>query len=368
LVDKNSGKPVIKFMSKHFIFIILVFTTCLFVFWTATASAQFDFARNEPDGARYFGGPRLGKRQTQIWRTGVIIEPGAAISHALITIPVPMQWKEQRIINVNEEKMDANLASHIEYRQSPHPAHGGAMEMRLQLGNMELTKPLEIVVAFELENYELLPPDNPSQYVIPKQVPPEIKQYLQASPKIESNESVFKGMYNEITKGRNTDWEKVEALYAFVQNNVKYDNAAWKRPAKGALAVTKMPRGQWTGDCKDMSCLFVALCRAGKIPARIVRVPEHCYAEFYLELKQEGRKNTRNTPPSFWFPCQVSGTYAFGGIPERRVILQKGDSFPFADKPGRTLFMEECFQGALEPGSPPLSNPRWVHNAELKQQ
>jgi hypothetical protein len=349
-------------MPKYFIF-----TVFLLLFWSATTSAQFDFAQNEPDGARYIGGPRLGKSQTQIWRSGLIIEPGSTISHALITLPVPMQWKEQRIISVNEEKINANLASRIEYRRSPHPANGGAMEMRLQLDYTRLTQPLEIVVAFELENYELLPPDNPSQYVIPKQVPQEVKQYLQASPKIESNESIFKGMYNEITKGRSTDWDKVEALYSFVQNNVKYDHTAFNRPAKGALSVTKMPRGQWTADCKDMSCLFVALCRAGKIPARIVRVPEHCYAEFYLELKQEGRKNPRETPQGFWFPCQVAGTYAFGGIPERRVILQKGDSFPFADKSGRTLFMEECFQGALEPGSPPLSEPRWIHNTEAKQ-
>jgi len=344
----------------------IVLHSILLLFWTATASAQFDFAQNEPDGTRYTGGPRQGKSQTQIWRAGIVIEPGAAISHALITLPVPMEWKEQRIISINEEKMNANLASLIEYRRSPHPVYGGAMEMRLQLDSIRITQPLEIVVVFELENYELLPPDNPSQYILPKRVPQEIKPYLQATPKIESNESVFKGMYSEITKDRKTDWDKVEALYSFVQNNVKYDNTAWTRPAKGALSVTKQPRGLWTADCKDMCCLFVALCRAGKIPARIVRVPEHCYAEFYLELKQEGRRNPREAPQGFWFPCQVAGTYAFGGIPERRVILQKGDSFPFADKPGRTLFMEECFQGALEPGSP-QPNPRWVHNSVLQQ-
>ena len=346
-------------MSKH---IISAFISLLFL--ALTASAQFDFAQSEPDGSRYIGGPRLGKSQNQIWRAGIIIEPGSAIESALITIPVPMEWREQRIISVSEESMGAQLASRIEYR----PLQGGAMEMRLHLGQIRPTQPLEIVVAVELQNYELLPPENPSQYVIPSRVPPEIRQYLGPSPTIESNESIFRGLYNDITKGLKTDWDKVEALYSFVRNNVKYDNAAWSRPAKGALSVVKMPKGQWTADCKDMSCLFVALCRAGKIPARIVRVPEHCYAEFYLELKPEGRTNNRGIPPGFWFPCQVSGTYAFGGIPEKRVILQKGDSFPNvgANNPmARTLFLKECFQGVLTPGAPEPPH-RFVHEAVLR--
>ena len=340
-----------------------LFPTLAVLLWTATASAQFDFRKNEPDGEKYIGGPRLGKSQTQIYRAGVIIEPGAAMENILIAIPVPMEWKEQRILNINEERMDADLASRIEYLN----IGTGAKVMRLQLRSLIPTKPVEVVVAFELLNYELLPPENPDQYVIPTQsrVPREFKQYLQPSPPIESNESVFSRMFTEITKDRKTDWDKVEALYSFVQNNVKYDDQGWRRPAKGALAVTKMPRGEWTGDCKDMSCLFVALCRAGKIPARIVRVPEHCYAEFYLELKQEGRTRD-NRPMGFWFPCQVSGTYSFGGIPEKRVILQKGDSFPKPDNPRvKELFPSEHFQGSLVPGSP-QPRPRWVREVDVK--
>jgi hypothetical protein len=29
----------------------------------------------------------------------------------------------------------------------------------------------------------------------------------------------------------------------------------------------------------------------------------------------------------FWFPCQSAGDRSFGGIPETRYILQKGDNF-----------------------------------------
>jgi hypothetical protein len=96
-----------------------------------------------------------------------------------------------------------------------------------------------------------------------------------------------------------------------------------------------------------------------------VRVPEHCYAEFYLEMKQEGRPRNNN-PAGFWFPCQVSGTYAFGGIPEKRVILQKGDSFPDPDNPRRrALFSKPVFEGSQILGSP-RPNPRWIQEAVVK--
>jgi len=357
IADKNSeDDSEEKTMLKHST--LAIFSLLL---WTVTASAQFDFARIESDGTRYTGGPRLGESQTQIYRAGIIIEPGVAMESTQITIPVPMEWKEQRIISINEERMSANVASRIEYRN----VGGGAMAMHIQLWNVRPTMPLEIVVAFELQNFELIPPENPHRYVIPRRVPAEIRQYLQPSPTIESNNARFARLFAEITKDRRTDWDKVEAIYSFVQNNVRYDDDGWRRPARGALALISMPQGEWTADCKDMSNLFVALCRAGKIPARIVRVPEHCYAEFYLELPQDSR--ARNSQPvGFWFPAQVAGSYSFGGIPERRVILQKGDSFPDPDNPRRrTLWFQEVFEGVLVPGSPEPRF-RWVRDVVVK--
>ena len=352
--------------------IISAFLSLLFL--TATAFAQFDFGRNEPDGSRYIGGPRLGESKTQIWQAGIIIPPGTAIDSMQFGVPVPLNWYEQRLISVNESRMPANLASRIQ--KITHDA--GAMEMRLQLARVSPAQPMEIVVEFELQNYALLPPDNPSQYSIPRpgQVPPAVRQYLLATPSIESTHPIFRTMYQEITRDRNTDWDKVEALYSFVQNNVQYNDVAWKNDVQGALALVRQPKGEWTADCKDMTCLFVALCRAGGIPARVVRVPGHCYAEFYLEMRQSPQLGNRPPgnlprgafPPGFWFPCQVAGDYAFGGIPEQRVILQKGDSFPDfeADNPrARTIWLREYFIVTPVPGMPP-PRVRWVREVVEK--
>jgi hypothetical protein len=317
------------------------------------------------------GGPKRGNSQRQIWRAGVIIEPGSQIEEAKVTLPVPMDWFEQEVVKINEEKTDAALSSNIRYKI----VNNGAKEMILTLGRMRPHRKVEVVVDFELLNYELLPPDNTEDYVIPKRTSNGLQPYLKESPTIECNKLQFTKMFNEITKEKTTDWDKVESLYTFVQNNVQYDEYAKNQPAKGAWAVINMPEGAWAGDCKDMSCLFVALCRAGKIPARIVRLPEHCYAEFYLELKPElttsdsaGHSTPKPaTPSGFWFPCQVAGSYSFGGIPEQQPILQKGDSFPDPDKSpkGKTLFLKECFEGALKAGSPPPKF-RWIHEVKAK--
>ncbi|MBO5438747.1 MAG: transglutaminase domain-containing protein, partial [Thermoguttaceae bacterium] len=51
---------------------------------------------------------------------------------------------------------------------------------------------------------------------------------------------------------------------------------------------------------------------------RTVWVPEHCFAEFYLE---------NENGDGFWFPCQPAGDKAFGEMPFQYIILQKGDNF-----------------------------------------
>ena len=326
-----------------------------FFLWSVSfASAQFQF---EAAGARPsvttvdVSGPRLGAvPQSQIWVTGVRIEAGSQAENVYIGIPIPIDWPEQKVVAVREVKMDAALTRKIAYKR----VDAGAKELVLQVDKLRPGRPFEVIVEIELLNYELLPPDNPDNYVIPKKIPREIDQYVKKSPLIESDNKRFLAMFNEITKDKPTDWEKVEAIYSYVQRNVDYDDTTKAKLAKGALAVISDPPGQWKGDCKDMSCLFVAICRAGKIPARLVRVPEHCYAEFYLE--PTGKPKGAKEPAGFWFPCQVAGSYSFGGIPERQPILQKGDSYPDHDsdnRKARYIFLKEYCEASVPVGSAP---------------
>jgi transglutaminase-like putative cysteine protease len=107
------------------------------------------------------------------------------------------------------------------------------------------------------------------------------------------------------------DWERVEAIYDYVIDHVKYEEGAQDKSSVQALKDGK-------GDCHGISALFVAMCRTAKVPARMVWVDGHQYAEFYLEDEAgEGH----------WYPVQSAGSRSFGEMPAPKVILQKGDNF-----------------------------------------
>ncbi len=98
-----------------------------------------------------------------------------------------------------------------------------------------------------------------------------------------------------------------------------------------------------SGDCQNISALFVALCRTAGVPARIVWVHEHNYAEFCL-VDPQGKPH--------WFPCESSGTRAFGEMPLARTILQKGDNFRVPERPRIKLrYASDYLIGLPVPGS-----------------
>ena len=94
-------------------------------------------------------------------------------------------------------------------------------------------------------------------------------------------------------------------------------------PDKGAIDALRDEQA----DCQGRSMLFIALCRANKIPARMVWVDGHAYPEFYLE-DAEGK--------GYWFPCESAGTRAFGEMPLRADDPAKGRQLPRARAAQRT--------------------------------
>jgi hypothetical protein len=107
------------------------------------------------------------------------------------------------------------------------------------------------------------------------------------------------------------DWQRVESIYDYVIDHVKYEEGAQDKSSVQALKDGK-------ADCHGISALFVAMCRTAKVPARMVWVDGHQYAEFYLE-DEAGKGH--------WYPVQSAGTRSFGEMPMPKVILQKGDNF-----------------------------------------
>ncbi|MCA9236547.1 MAG: hypothetical protein KDA44_13820 [Planctomycetales bacterium] len=131
-----------------------------------------------------------------------------------------------------------------------------------------------------------------------------------------------------------TAWQRVEALYDYAIDHVEYEEGVDKS------SVQVLQDG--VGDCQAIGALFVAMCRTAKIPARLVWVHEHQYAEFYLTDAQGN---------GYWFPVETAGTPAFGEMRIARVILQKGDNFRVPERRGERLrYASDYLTGLPTPG------------------
>jgi transglutaminase-like putative cysteine protease len=262
------------------------------------ASAQFQ--EGDP------GGAKVGESRTQRWRAGVIVTASTGPCTRLVGyVPIPTDWPEQRVKVVEE---DVSTHAKISYRTVDNTVKLMVISISLLPAGQEA----KALVTLEITRSTILPPDDTDGYALAelKQLDRATRAYLAPSPLIESRDAKIRKLAKQIGVDEAVAWDRIEAIYDWVRENVEYRNG----PIKGALAALK----DGTGDCEELTSLFIAICRAANIPARTVWVPGHCYPEFYL-LDAEGKGH--------WFPCQAAGTRAFGGIPELRPVLSKGDNF-----------------------------------------
>jgi hypothetical protein len=275
--------------------------------------------------------PRLGQPVTQRYRLGCIVKAAAGPCKGIVVnTPVPMDWPEQRVKIVSQES--SRHVGSVKYAVR----EGGVKQLVFDVPNLPAGAEASVILIVEVTRHPLEPPKETAGLLLPARPSRDIAAYLTESPYIESKNAKIAATAKEIVEGRESAWEKVEAIYDWVRDHVEYEERDTKQLGiQGAFEA--MRRGK--GDCEDMTSLFIALCRANKIPARTVWVPNHCYPEFYL-ADGEGKGH--------WFPCQAAGDRAFGGIPETRFVLQKGDNFKDPVRPRqRTRYMETSLKALV---------------------
>ncbi len=288
------------------------------------------------DGKR---GPILGKAISHKYRAGMIFaaRPGGGCTNVFGSAPVPMEFPEQKVRTLEE---DFPRVARVDYRNLKE---GGARQMIFKMRELKSGQQVEATALFEVTRYPLLPPSEPEIYKIPKSLSREIKRYLKDGLYIESNSKTVRAVVKEALQNvaeDASDWDKIAAFLSYVRENVQYKEVLIDKPMRGALAAVKAREG----DCEDMSALFIAMCRSYDVPARLVRVPGHCWAEFYLvDDEKEG----------YWFPAQVAGTEPLGSMQDTRVILQKGDNFHLPETPDEeSLYVKELFTGNVKENAP----------------
>jgi hypothetical protein len=112
------------------------------------------------------------------------------------------------------------------------------------------------------------------------------KKYTQPEELVQSNNPELVSKAQDITRGESSTLKKASKICDFVIRHVHYSSQDEERGAMWALENK-------TGDCSEYSYLFVALCRAVGIPARIqvgfafsstseTIEDGHMWAEYYL--------------------------------------------------------------------------------------
>lgn len=264
------------------------------------ASAQFKKEQKDPDGAK------LAESQVQKLKCGVSLTAGGADCFKIVaTTPVPVEWPEQEVKIVEE---DISSGAKIAYQTYD----AGVKLMVVTVPRLQAGQELHAILTLEIRRSAILPPEKTDRYRLPdvNKLDMKLRPYLGASPMIETRHPKVIAQAKKIAPDEKNAWAKVEAYYDWVRDHVKYKAG----PLRGALFALN----EAEGDCEEMTSLFIAFCRINNIPARTVHVSGHCYPEFYL-VDEAGKGH--------WFPCQISGSRAFGGMPDVRPIIEKGDNF-----------------------------------------
>jgi len=302
-------------MPVRFLFAALMLSTVS----AAPLSAQF----REPGGD--LGSETLGETKVQQWQVGIIVNAaGGPCTGVVGYTAFPIEWPEQQVEIVKEDLSPEAKVSYV-------AVDDGAKVMVVRIRYLRAGETAQALTTLQIRRSTIVAPKNTDQYVLPdlRKLDRKLRVYLGPSPMIESTDRRIRSLAGQIGADKEKAWAKVEAIYDWVRTNVKYENG----DMKGALAALR----DGTGDCEELTSLFIAICRAADVPARTVWVPGHCYPEFYLE-DAEGKGH--------WFPCQAAGTRDFGGIPETRPILQKGDNFrPPWNRRDRKRYMANTITG-----------------------
>lgn len=301
---------------------------CL-VFWTycigCAVSSCAETAPEPTEPTIESLGVRIDQPVTKGWQVGLRIDASGGTCHNILcTVPVPMEWTEQTVKIVAKD-VSPNI-SQVSYRT----LEGGVRQMLVKIDRLNQGTKAHALVTFEVTTNTILPPKDTSLFKIPdrRQVPKDVQRYLKVGSHVEVKHPLIRKANAEAIKEDASDWDQVKAIYDHVRAKVKY----LQGPLKGGVQALR----DGHGDCESMTCLFLAMCRAHRVPARMVWVVDHAYPEFFLV---DGKGN------GYWFPCQVAGTEAFGAMPDARPILQKGEDFVVPEQKGKQHYVSEYLAG-----------------------
>lgn len=137
-------------------------------------------------------------------------------------------------------------------------------------------------------------------------------RYLQPEPGIESDSNGIINLAQDLTSGCSTQLDKASKLFEYVNANLEYEMV--EQDKHSALETLRTGKGV----CEDYSLVFIALCRASGIPARLVRGYRLNVADLKSgEIDLKGFAHTWaevNLPAEGWITVEPTFTYKVNGV------------------------------------------------------
>lgn len=154
--------------------------------------------------------------------------------------------------------------------------------------------------------------------------------YLGNSPGIETSSAHVRRLLDTV-RGPDGEhpWDLARRCWTWVREQI--------RPRIGPYTSVVKAIENRVGDCEEMAGVFVALCRRAGIPARLVWVPNHNWAEFHL-VDEQGAGH--------WIPAHTACYPWFGWTGVHELVIQKGDRVTPAQARAPQRLLEDWGQAA----------------------
>jgi hypothetical protein len=251
------------------------------------------------------------------------------------TTPAPGKMPEQKInkVDIETEGCEAQLRQLSE----------GAGQLILAAPQINKGQRISATAKYHLTLYKQHQGFQRDQFPVEQEYPLTFRNtYPGNGPGMRVTDKSVEELAKKIGSRIKHPWDRAKAFHQWVWTNI--------RPQIGSYTSVVDAIKNRLGDCEEYAAVFVALCRATNIPARLVWVPNHNWAEFYLtDVEGQGH----------WIPAHTAGYSWFGWTGAHELVIQKGDKIriPERHKTERLISDWEQHRGA---------RPKVKYTGELK--